>query len=125
MQAFEKELKDYLKTALIALLPGIVFAMILSAVMSLLTSFAFVQYFILGVLLLWAIKFIPKEMDTFWEVLVITFFLAGLAGIITFIFPMASSYLGWVTLTSYTVWINMIVTAALTLSVLNKYTNWL
>jgi len=126
MNVFEKDIKDYLRTAGVAFVPGIIFSIILSALTTFFAGVAgWLSMIIYAILLIWAVPKLPKAMDTFFEILIITFLLSAFAGIIGMILPTAVTYLGWISIVSLTTWFNMLVIAVLTLSILNKHTNWL
>ena len=122
---FEKDIMDYFKIAGMALIPGIILALILGAISSAMASASWLMLLMYGVLLIWAIPNLPKEVDTFFEVLVLAFILMGLAGILSLFVPQISSWLGWINVMSLMGFLNMVVVASLSLAILNKYTSWL
>lgn len=122
MATFEKDIKDYMRTALITFLPGIILSMILSAITTALSGVAgWLTMLIYAIVLIWAVPKLPKSLDTFWEILILTFILSAFAGIIGMFLPTANQYLGWVSLVSLTTWFNMLVVSILSLVMLKKY----
>lgn len=126
---FEKDLKDYLKTAFMALLPGVFFALLLGGVFGAInqvgTLGTAISWILWAIVLIWVVPNLPKEMDTFWEVLIISLMLMGIVSAITAFVPSIGTYMNFVSISSPAAWIAMIIVSGLSLAVLHKYTDWL
>jgi len=125
MVKFQEEAMDYSKAAVLILLPGIPLAILLGMIGGALQTWQFVMPIIYALLFIWAVPKLPRQMDTFWEVLIVTFLLMGIAGFFGMMFPSFASYLGWISIISFPVFLSMVVIAVLSLAILDKYTDWL
>ena len=118
--AFQKDFTEYLKTAGIGFVVGVIPAIILSAVVNALTSAAWLVYLIYAVILMYSIPKLPKEVDTLFEFLIITFIMLAFSGLVVTIVPSLGMYIGWVSLASLETFLTMLVVGALSLGIANK-----
>jgi len=87
------DIMEIFKTSLLALFIGIFPAIAFQWVATMLSSWNWVMYIVYALVLVWAVPKLPREVDTFFDLLVLTFLLLGFSGLIGMF--MQISWLQW------------------------------
>jgi len=120
MALLNKDFTDYAKLALITFFVGIPIAYVLGAVASALASYFWLYWIILAFIGAVIFKQLPKEMDTFWEALIVVFFLMAFQGFVGMLFP-SISLLQWASIVSTTGLLTTLVVASVVVWIEKKY----
>jgi len=115
-----KDLSEIVKTSFMAFLIGVIPALLFQAVASALAGFSWLVYIIYALVLLWAVPKLPKEADTFFDILVVTFMLLGFSGLVGAFMPTVV-FLQWVNVGSVTAFLTTLVFAIVALAIKEEY----
>jgi len=118
--ALQSEIMDYLKLSAYAFVPALIAALVLGMIASAFASMAFVTYFLLAVLAIWAVAKVPKEIESFWGIIILVLFLMGIQGILGMFVP-SVGMLQWASIGSVNSLLVTIVSAALGTALVKKY----
>lgn len=113
-------LEDVVKTTAIAFFVGMIPAMMLNALVGYIGAFSWVLYFVYALMLYWAVPKLPREADTFFDVLVVTFMLLGISGLIGMFIPQIAG-LQWVSISSTPALLTTLTVAIAALAIREEY----
>ena len=113
------DIAEIFKTSLLALFVGILPAIAFQYVAAMLAGWGFVMYFLYGLVLVWAIPKLPRNTDTFFDFLVLTFMLLGLSGLIGMFFSV--SWLQWANIGSVMGFLTTLTVAIVALAIREEY----
>ena len=116
----QNEAMDYLKLSAYAFVPGLIAAFVLGLLSSILAPVPFAMYFVLGIVALWAVASIPKEIDSFLGIVILTLFLLGIQGFAGWLLP-SVPMLQWASISSVSGLLTTIVAAAVGGALVKKY----
>lgn len=115
------EITDTLKTTVFATGVGAVLALVLGMIVNALSVFGPVQYLLYGIVLIYAVKELPKDVRSVWNVIILVFFLLFVQGIIGMFLPQIPQ-LAWASIATVTGFLTTLVVAAASIAVVEKYT---
>jgi len=115
-----KYLGEIFKVSIVAFFVGIVPALIFQAISSALASYSWLMYIIYALVLLWAVPKLPKEADTFFDILVVTFLLLAFSGLLGMFLPTVG-FLQWVNVGTVTAFLTTLVFAIVALAIKEEY----
>ena len=116
---FQTKITDWLKLSAYAFFPALIATMFLGFLGSALASLAFVNFFVLGIVLIWAVKELPKDMESFWNIIILVLFLLGIQGLIGLIFPIPQ--LQWASIATFAGFLTTIVGSAVGVALVEKF----
>jgi len=113
------DIGETLKTAVTAFFIGIIPAVILGAIATMLTGYSWFMYIIYALLLVWAVPKLPREVNTFFDILIVMFLLLAIGSLVGTFIPIPS--LQWVNISSVETLLGTLVTAIVAIALKEEY----